>query len=127
MKKRFLVIAFLLSLQGCIPVSAENITEPATEFDVEGETEKAGQDFKEFDWGMTKDMIVSVEGAADSTGEVTGVDAEYLVYERTLCGMDAVLAYYFCDDGFYEARYIMNEKHSVDSKYIDDYAEIRTA
>ena len=39
--------------------------------------------------------------------------------------MDTLLAYYFCDDGLYGTRYILQEKHSNDSLYIDDYEKLR--
>lgn len=38
-----------------------------------------------------------------------------------------LIAYYFCDKGLFQARYISTEKHSNESLYIDDYSSFRNA
>jgi len=38
-----------------------------------------------------------------------------------------LLAYYFCDDGLYQVRYVLTETHSNESLYIDDYGTFKNA
>lgn len=109
----------------------EEITEvPETEApETEASRPKREHDFKSFDFGMSQDDIEAVEGIPDQTGNMSDTNAHYIAYEdKSLCAKSAVLAYYFTDDDqFFQARYILTEKHSVDSLFIDDYKTIRNA
>lgn len=84
-------------------------------------------DIRQFRWGDTKEYVLSIEGTPSFEGEVNGLDATYIAYETTVVGLDAFIAYYFCGDGLFEARYILTEDHSNDSLYIDDYTEFKSA
>lgn len=117
-KKLSIFIAILMMLMPFV-VSAETVTsteEPIIEYD-----------FKKFFWGATMDEVIKVEGTPLFDGKVNGVDATYVAYETTAVGLDMILAYYFCDDGLYQVRYILNETHSNDSLYIDDYETFKSA
>lgn len=84
-------------------------------------------DFKKFRWGDSQESVMAVEGTPKYSGKMNGLDANYIAYDTTAVGMDVLLAYYFCDDGLYSVRYILNEDHSVDSLYIDDYNTFKQA
>lgn len=84
-------------------------------------------DFKQFSWGAKQAEILAVEGEPYISGKVTGMNAEYLAYKTTAVGMDVILAYYFCDRGLFRVRYVLNEEHSVDEKYIEDYKTFQKA
>lgn len=84
-------------------------------------------DFKKFRWGDSQESVMAVEGTPKYSGKMNGLDANYIAYDTTAVGMDVLLAYYFCDGGLYSVRYILNEDHSVDSLYIDDYNTFKQA
>ncbi len=72
-------------------------------------------------WGDSKECVKQIEGEPVLKGKMDGVKADYIAYEVTVAGLDCYLAYYFCDDGLYAARYLLNETHSNENFYIDDY------
>ena len=78
-------------------------------------------DFKKSNWGDTEDDVIAIEGEPDIRGEMNGLDAYYIAYEATAVGKDALLVYYFCDDGLFCTKYIFTESHSNENLYIDDY------
>lgn len=85
-------------------------------------------DFRTVRWGMSKEDVMAREGLEpDYTGNLSELDVTYIGYDTKLMGKDCLLGFYFCDKGLYEARYIMTETHTADSKYISDYKEIRAA
>lgn len=92
-----------------------------------GLAESKDYDFKSFYWGDSSDKVISVEGTPDGEGKLTGTNSTYIAYETTAVGMDALLGYYFCDEGLYAVRYILLEEHSNESLYIDDYVKFETA
>lgn len=101
----------------CMPALAEDSSA----------AKSASPDFKQFYWGDSKEKIMEVEGEPYTDGKMNGVDATYIAYKTTAVGLDVLLAYYFCDDGLYQVRYILNEEHSNESLYIDDYETFRNA
>jgi len=114
MKKTVLSILFLLLVFASTLSFAE---ESATQ----------EYDFKKFKWGASINEVKSVEGEPLFDGDVSGQNAEYIVYETSAVGLDMILGYYFCDDGLYKVRYILAEEHSNDDLYIDDYEKFRSA
>ncbi len=142
MKKKVLALSSCLAVLFCAScVYAEAVTESAAE---EAVTESAAEeavtegaagnsssseeyDFKTFRWGDLQEDVEAVEGTPDSDGEMSSVDANYIVYDTTVAGKSALLAYYFCDDGLFQTRYILTEEHSNENLFIDDYEDIRDA
>jgi len=114
MKKTVLSILFLLLVFASTLSFAEEST--TQEYD-----------FKKFKWGASINEVKSVEGEPLFDGDVSGQNAEYIVYETSAVGLDMILGYYFCDDGLYKVRYILAEEHSNDDLYIDDYEKFRSA
>lgn len=95
-----------------------------------GEAEDSAPEFsfKGLKWGDSTEKVQGVEGTnIVFSGTVKGSTATYIVYEATAVGLDMLLAYYFCDKGLYEVRYILTEQHSNDMKYIDDYTTFKNA
>lgn len=84
-------------------------------------------DFKKFIWGASKQEVEAIEGEPLTIGKVDGLDAEYIAYKTSAVGLDMILGYYFCDDGLFQVRYVLNENHSNDDLYIDDYEKFRSA
>ena len=84
-------------------------------------------DFRQFVWGDSKEEVIAKEGRPSSEGNVTGMDADYIVYETTAVGLDMILGYYFCDEGLFRVRYILAEDHSNEALYIDDYNKFKSA
>lgn len=111
------VLVFMLIFASCACAESTNPAEPA----------ETTPDFKQFYWGDSKETIIAVEGDPALEGQMTAVNAEYIAYETTAVGLDVLLAYYFCDEGLYEVRYILTEKHSNNSLYIDDYNTFKAA
>ncbi|MCD7819686.1 MAG: hypothetical protein LUH07_11645 [Lachnospiraceae bacterium] len=127
MKKKSLMclLCGILMLSTCLNVNAsdENETE-MTEEATETETEYDGPAFKSFYWGDSKDTVIAEEGEPYSTGEMTAYEADYIVYDTTVSGLDCLLVYYFCDEGLFTVKYILTEDHSTYSIYIDDYDKL---
>lgn len=114
MKKGMIMLLVL-----CLALTSANALAEDSKADV--------TDFKSFYWGASMEDVKAIEGEPITTGEVSGLDAEYIVYETSAVGFDMILAYYFCDDGLFQVRYILNEEHSNDSLFIDDYEKFRNA
>lgn len=89
--------------------------------------ETTDYDFKSFQWGDSREKVISVEGTPEGDGTVSGTTSTYLAYETTAVGMDVLLGYYFCDEGLYGVRYVLLEEHSNEELYIDDYEKFKNA
>lgn len=114
MKKVFVLLMTLYLTFAATCVCAEESTTPV-------------YDFKTFTWGASIEEVKTVEGEPLTSGKVNGLDAEYIVYETNAVGLDMILAYYFCDDGLFQVRYVLSEDHSNEDLYIDDYEKFRNA
>ena len=112
----FIVIFMLLMPYAVLAETVTSTEKPIIEYD-----------FKKFFWGASMDEVIKVEGTPLLDGKVNGVDATYIAYKTTAVGLDMILAYYFCDDGLFQVRYILNETHSNESLYIDDYEKFKSA
>lgn len=103
-------------------------TEAAIEADETEKNSSEKHDFKSFDWGMKQEDIEAVEGTPDVDEEMSNADGKFIAYaDRSVAGKKAILAYYFTNDQFYEARYLLKEDHSLGSSYISDYEDIKDA
>lgn len=121
MKKKVLplFLAVGLMITASITVLAD---EALTESNTDNNTSTSEDyDFKKFKWGDTQEYVESIEGEPSSEDDMKDVNAHYIAYDTTVAGKDALLAYYFCDDGLYQTRYILTEKHSNENMYIDDF------
>lgn len=121
--------------------SAGTEMEPVTETDeisteaeeVVSETSVAASetgvyDFKKVNWGQTREDVIAQEGEPEYENELSGYDNSfYIAYTRTLCNLDALLAYYFCDGVLYQTRYILQEDHSNETLFIEDYEVIKNS
>lgn len=112
MKKLISILFTFILLTNCISAYA---------------TTPAAYDFKQFSWGDSMEAVIAIEGAPEFEGTMNGIKANYIAYSTTAVGLDVLLAYYFCDDGLYEVRYILDEEHSNESLYIDDYNTFKAA
>ena len=83
--------------------------------------------FKSYSWGDKEELIKENEGKPDYTGVLSGLDAYFVGYNTQASGLNVILTYYFCKSGLYGTRYILNEKHSVETKYIEDYNTFKNA
>lgn len=114
MKKiSFLVLTLLLVMTSMITVAEESISQE--------------YDFKKFRWGVSPSEVKSIEGEPLFDGDVSGQNAEYIAYKTSAVGLDMFLAYYFCDSGLYQVRYILTEEHTNEDLYIEDYEKFRSA
>ena len=84
-------------------------------------------DFKTFYWGDAQTIVEKSNGTPDYTGVMNTQVANYIAYDVSLLGMDAILVYYFCDDGLFSVRYMFQEEHSNEDAYIDDYQTVKSA
>ena len=89
--------------------------------------EKVEYAIKKFKWGDSKEYVQEIEGECISSGNVNGNNATYIVYSTQVAGLDCLLVYYFCDEGLFQARYILTESHSNEALYINDYSTFRSA
>ena len=82
---------------------------------------------RKLNWGDTKEHVKEVEGDWILEGTVDNLNATYVVYKVKVASLECLLAYYFCDEGLYQARYVLIEDHSNASLYIDDYNTFKKA
>lgn len=54
-------------------------------------------DFKHFKWGDSVERVVESEGDDYTERVVHGMNSTYIVYETTVAGISAMLAYYFSE------------------------------
>ena len=95
------------------------------ELEKDNKTDQETYDFKKFRWGDSQEYVMEIEGAPDGEDDMVDLDSHYIVYITTLAGKDALLAYYFCDEGLWQARYILTESYSNYDLYIDDYEKVK--
>lgn len=136
-ERKLLGVGMILTLSascmlGMGAFAEETETEILAETDTESLSEKESEteleyDFKKFCWGDAQELIEKEEGEPYLEDDMTAVDAHYIAYETTVAGKDAVLAYYFCDEGLFRTRYILTEEHSNEELYIDDYEDVQEA
>jgi len=84
-------------------------------------------DFKKFRWGDSQDQVRLIEGEPFLANRIPEQNTDYIAYRTRAVGLDMILAYYFNEDRLYQVRYILDEKHSNEDLYIDDYTIFRTA
>lgn len=82
-------------------------------------------DFKKFRWGDSQEYVMEIEGKPDGEDDMVDLDSHYIFYVTTLAGKDAFLAYYFCDEGLWQARYVLTESYDDYDLYIDDYETVK--
>ena len=109
-----LVVCLIILLCNYVVAFAENKESSS------GAKNNTEYDFKKFVWGDTEETVIAVEGEPLQKGNMKAAKAYFIVYEGSIAGKDAYLAYYFCDDGLYEARYILTEEHSNENLFIKD-------
>ncbi len=101
---------------------------PAVEKELEEDkiSDQETYDFKKFHWGDSLEHVIEIEGEPDGDGEMTEIKSNYIVYDTTVAGKSALLAYYFCDEGLWQTRYVLTESHTNEDLYIDDYETLKT-
>lgn len=75
--------------------------------------------FKQFKWGDAKERILEKEGKPFQIKE--DVSLECYIYKTNVVGLDAYLIYELNKDGLSSICYMISEKHTSNTKYIDDY------
>ena len=122
----FLAICMLFS---CAVACADSDAVTSTSDDAAVESDEVTYDFKVFNWGDSVERVMEVEGeqVVVTEGDATTEYTSTLRYESTVVGLDTYLIYYFCDEGLYQVIYWINESHSNESLYIDDYNKLKSA
>lgn len=78
-------------------------------------------DIRKVRFGMTREEV----GKREANTEIFVEDKRGPLYKDKLLNKDVVLAYLFTDtDKLWRAAYILNEKHSNNNLYVDDYREL---
>lgn len=127
MKKK-IILALLMCgvVTMSVPMDALAASEVQKEESTEN-TDEVAYDFKTFNWGDSQEKVEEVEGEPFLEDDMTAQDAHYIVYKTTVAGKDALLVYYFCDEGLFITKYILTEEHSNENLFIEDYEDIRDA
>lgn len=83
-------------------------------------------DFMKFRWGDSIEQVIAVEGKP--THETDEGSYPYGIgYLREVEGLDALLGYYFKDNGLWCVLYELQEEHSNETLFIDDYNTLKNA
>ncbi len=78
--------------------------------------------FRNTKWGMSIDEVKQTENS-----EPTYDKDNMLGYDDQLLEFDVFCFYIFVDNQLVRAKYAINEKHSNDNLYIDDYNKLKEA
>ena len=81
----------------------------------------AQTDFRNVNWGMSKEQVRKHESA-----EFIG-DENKIMYNTIVNGFDCYLFYYFLDDNkLNDASYVFKQKHTNNNDFIDDYKSLKS-
>ena len=82
----------------------------------------AQTDFRNVNWGMSKEQVKKLETAVFISNEKT-----YIMYSTTVNGFDCILMYIFTEDNKLSgARYSFEQKHTNNNSFIDDYTSLKS-
>ena len=75
-------------------------------------------------WGMPKDEVITSEGRTPDED-----DTKMIAFHNVKAGsFQAIVGYFFNDVGAcYKAMYLLQEKHSTDNAYLDDYKVLKNS
>lgn len=85
-------------------------------------------EFRGNKWGATQDQIKRSEKSKFIKKDIETLPGyEILVYQDTVGGLDAFIAYYFIENQFLGAKYIFTAEHVNKNLYLDDFANIKSS
>lgn len=76
--------------------------------------------FRDFDWGTTKEMVLKSEGDPIEESE------DGLIYDGEIADYDVFILYEFIDGGLQAGFYIFQKKHSNELQYISDFENVKS-
>lgn len=77
-------------------------------------------DFRKTNWGMSKKQVKATE-----KGEIAFEDEEEINYKVEINRSEFLCAYFFLEDKLYRSGYLLNETHTNENDYIDDYKNLK--
>lgn len=77
--------------------------------------------FRNTKWGDTREEVIKSESDSPDLNNVYGLGYA----EQSLAGYNSNLYYYFKEGKLYQAVYVIIEQHTNESKYIDDYEQLK--
>jgi len=83
-------------------------------------SEKNGATFRKVPWGLSKEDVKKIENK-----EVAYENDKALWYSTSLAGLKCSAIYVFAADKFIRGRYYIDESHSNNNDYIDDYDKLK--
>ncbi len=79
-------------------------------------------DFRKTRWGMSKAQVKAAETTKPSYEK-----ADVVSYQIKLAGKQVLLSYLLHKNQLYKTGYVLNEKHTNENSYIDDYKQFKDA
>ena len=77
-------------------------------------------DFRKTNWRMSKEQVKATE-----KGEIAFEDEEEINYKVEINRSEFLCAYFFLEDKLYRSGYLLNETHTNENDYIDDYKNLK--
>lgn len=77
-------------------------------------------DFRKTNWEMSKKQVKATE-----KGEIAFEDEEEINYKVEINRSEFLCAYFFLEDKLYRSGYLLNETHTNENDYIDDYKNLK--
>lgn len=77
-------------------------------------------DFRKTNWRMSKEQVKATE-----KGEIAFEDEEEINYKVEINKSEFLCAYFFLEDKLYRSGYLLNETHTNENDYIDDYKNLK--
>jgi hypothetical protein len=82
----------------------------------------AEKNFRKSAWGMSVEQVKATE-----TSKPKFEDSKLLVYSDSVSGLSVDVAYIFVNNKLIRTKYVVSEKHSNKTDYIDDYKKLKTS
>jgi hypothetical protein len=82
--------------------------------------ENSKPDFRETNWGMSREQVRKIEKAAFSRETERA-----LVYEGKIGGLNCRILYFFAQEKLVRAKYLINEEHANKNDYIGDFNSLK--
>lgn len=125
----FFAVLFILVFAGCSPsAESSSVSYIDSNTDVpETQTETAETpmncDFRNTAWGMSMNDVINIEGTPPDDSD----DNAIVYLDREICDFSTSVYYLFNNDKLIGGMYSIQESHTNENAYIDDYNKLKEA
>lgn len=125
----FFTVLIIFAFVGCSPapesssISYDNSDMTVPETNMETDEMPVNYDFRSTTWGMSKDDVINAEGVQPDASN----DSSLVYLNENICGLDTTVYYSFNNNELIGGMYLIQESHTNENAYIDDYNNLKKA